>query len=61
VSAAAVYDWRNSYKLTAQLAYVYAKTTWSGVAESSDRDHGAASATRKDGSYVGMFGIARPF
>jgi uncharacterized protein YgiM (DUF1202 family) len=60
-NARVTYDWKPNLKANLGVSYVYSKTNWTGVAQGSMRDHGASAATRKDGSYVVLLGVFRPF
>jgi hypothetical protein len=51
----------DTYKVSGEYQYAYAKTTWNGVKEGSMRPHGADSARRKDHAHLLMIGVGRTF
>jgi SH3-like domain-containing protein len=55
------YAWNETYRVTGEYQYAYARTTWQGVKEGSMRPHMADSARRKDGTHVLLIGLGRSF
>lgn len=64
-NAAAQYDWKSGFNLTAAYEYGYVKTTFSGQPTGSMRPHqegtAATSAQRTDGTHLLMLGVNRAF
>ena len=55
------YAWDDTYKLSGEYQYAYARTRWNGAVETSMRPHMADSARRKDSAHLLLIGVGRSF